>query len=171
MNKYLLSGLFLLNVLFLFGQKENGIRRMAYNSKVTENIAQLCPLLGGPVSVHRARSLAKFFNLSFTLPEKCMEEKGKKRSVEAITRVLNQFKIYPNPAKNQLKIDYSGKDLEAPLLVELRNLTGQLVATRQLKSDNPSTFLFLGKQPSGIYILTISGDQKILATEKIVIQK
>jgi len=100
-----------------------------------------------------------------------MEEKGKKRSVEAITRVVDQFKIYPNPAKNQLKIDYSGKDLEAPLLVELRNLTGQLVATRQLKSDNPSTFLFLGKQPSGIYILTISGDQKILATEKIVIQK
>ncbi len=42
---------------------------------------------------------------------------------------------------------------------------------KQLKLDESSSLLLLGKQPSGIYFLTILGNKRILFSEKIVIQK
>ena len=76
------------------------------------------------------------------------------------------IRVYPNPASDQLFVQYSGK---SDLTAELWSLTGQKLRSLQW-SDGPSTYAVdLVELPQGSYILNlVSGD--FVTTKKILIQ-
>lgn len=70
---------------------------------------------------------------------------------------INDFRIYPNPAKDILNIKTNDKILK----VEIFNTSGQLIKTTKESKIDISTF------PSGIYILNVMTEYKVI-TEKFI---
>ncbi|UKB80171.1 T9SS type A sorting domain-containing protein [Chryseobacterium sp. MEBOG07] len=70
---------------------------------------------------------------------------------------INQFRIYPNPAKDVLNIETNDKILKA----EIFNTLGQLIKTTKESKVDISEF------PSGIYILNVVTENKVI-TEKFI---
>ena len=68
--------------------------------------------------------------------------------------ILNEVKIYPNPAENVLHIEYTGAE---EITIQVLNSTGQIIYTKALFSTN--TEINLLQYSSGVYLLKfISAD-------------
>lgn len=80
----------------------------------------------------------------------------------------NSVRIYPNPAKDFINIDFSGK-ATSTVSIELVNVLGQKVyqSTTNNRHIQINTQSFAG----GIYTLLINNGKKLIKTQKIVIRK
>lgn len=77
-----------------------------------------------------------------------------------------QLRIYPNPSSGNISVALSG--LQGPAALKLFDLSGHLLSCAML---NGETSLQIGKDlAAGMYILQLSGEEGILATEKVVIR-
>jgi hypothetical protein len=75
------------------------------------------------------------------------------------------FKIYPNPTKNSITIDYEG---ESGSYCSVINLLGSEVMRKSMNSQNYR--LDLSSLAPGVYYLGIGKDNKTVAYKKIVIE-
>jgi len=97
--------------------------------------------------------------------------KTENRAIQQNTKIsddtLTDFKIYPNPA-SQVVYFKSNKTLEGLLDVQLYDLSGKLSLSTVL-NDSHSVDLS-GLQP-GVYILTVSTNQKNILSDRLVLVK
>lgn len=68
--------------------------------------------------------------------------------------ILNEVKIYPNPAENVLHIEYTGAE---EITIQVLNSTGQIIYTTALFSTN--TEINLLQYSSGVYLLKFISSQ------------
>jgi hypothetical protein len=84
-------------------------------------------------------------------------------SISASLNVENNWTVYPNPAHDFVMIKYKGQqDLKSNYVMSLYNLTGQLLAQRQInqKSISGNVLSFSMKQlQSGIYFIRIESSE------------
>jgi len=153
-NKYLLSGLFLLNVLFLFGQKENGI----------------CPMVGGPDAVFQARGLAALFKIKFK-PTTCKGASKKSKEEENLVnrKSVRYLILSPNPTHGIISADYRFSDIQERYW-ELYDVTGKLVYAKQTEDEKGVLNILLTEFSNGIFFLTIRENGVVIQSEKIIKQ-
>lgn len=88
-------------------------------------------------------------------------------SVESVNNTIDDqndiFNIYPNPASDSFRIDFSKK---VKGIVRIYNLKGQLVLSSPINETNKEINLY--NQKSGIYLVTIATDDGIVATKKLI---
>ncbi len=78
------------------------------------------------------------------------------------------LRIYPNPASDELTVEYakptSGSDVE----IYISNMLG--VAVKQQKYRNGAEKINVEDIPKGIYILSLQQQRRIIASQKVIIQ-
>ena len=79
-----------------------------------------------------------------------------------------QINIYPNPFSNHTTIETTGKEYDN-LQFSLYDLTGRELIHKQSYQSN-KILLKRGSLNSGIYIFTMKGDGKSIATGKIIVK-
>lgn len=85
--------------------------------------------------------------------------------------VKKPFTVYPNPAKNIVRIEKSERaTTEANQYVEIRDINNQVVLEKQIFKQSLNITLD-NKLVSGTYLLVIYQNQQIIQTEKITIAK
>jgi len=70
----------------------------------------------------------------------------------------NPFKIYPNPARDNLRIEFTGEDRELPLQLSIFTITGLDVFTRKIHPPGLNR-IELPDLPAGTYIIVVKVDQ------------
>jgi PKD repeat protein len=86
------------------------------------------------------------------------------------TTIINKSEIgiYPNPAKEMLKINF-GNPLEGNIYLEILNLTGRRVSTQQMKTSGTSQIeLSVNQLKKGIYFLRISSGNILITNSKFI---
>lgn len=79
------------------------------------------------------------------------------------------LQISPNPVIQNVLVQINNQIEESPnLTLNIRNVTGQII--RKLIVENQTMSVSMGDYPSGIYILTLQNEQRILESCKIVKQ-
>jgi len=79
------------------------------------------------------------------------------------------LKVYPNPATNSATFSYSLPAGTHQGSIEVRNTTGQLVASTRLNEAKGEWVLQLNNIPPGLYIYTLSTQQKTTTGKLVVI--
>ncbi len=87
-----------------------------------------------------------------------------------ITKQIQFVKIYPNPAENTITIELSAELDNKNISVEIDNYLGQQVIFYNFAGDLLNT-LDVSDLSNGIYIFKILVGNKIIAREKVVIEK
>jgi len=153
-NKYLLAGLFLLNVLFLFGQKENGI----------------CPMEGGPDAVFQARGLAALFKIKFK-PATCKgaSKKSKEEDDYVSKKGVKSLTLSPNPTNGNIRADYQFSDIQRRYW-ELYDVTGKLLYNKPTEDEKGVLNIPLTGFSNGLYFLIIRENRGVIQSEKIIKQ-
>lgn len=86
------------------------------------------------------------------------------------TNTINksELKIYPNPVKDMLKINF-GNPVEGKLLIEIINIAGQKSYTQQLNAEGFNHAAINVQQlKSGIYFLRITNGQRVISDNKFI---
>jgi hypothetical protein len=78
----------------------------------------------------------------------------------------NGFNIFPNPAKDYLNIQLSGK-ISQPAVLNIYDNTGRLVIQKEIETGN--TLIDLKRYPKGIYMVKLSINNEIFV-KKMTIQ-
>jgi hypothetical protein len=78
-----------------------------------------------------------------------------------------KFDISPNPVANWLKIQFNDNDLISQYQLEICSLSGQRLLTKNIYE---ATEINVSDYSSGIYLLTIKHNNKIVQTEKIIVE-
>jgi len=87
--------------------------------------------------------------------------------VVAVKRERSVFNIHPNPAEDDIMIDYPG-DLTGELVLEMYDAIGQLVMTMEWQLPmNQQITVPIDLLPSGVYLVRLTHD-KHRATQKNV---
>jgi hypothetical protein len=81
------------------------------------------------------------------------------------------FKIYPNPACNNLFIEYNGNEIFINCNLEVYNILGELVFEKEISSFGKEITLSLNDFPNGIFYLKISSEGKLISSNKFIIAK
>ncbi len=87
-----------------------------------------------------------------------------------ITKQIQFVKIYPNPAENTITIELSAELDNKNISVEIYNYLGQKIIFYNFAGDLLNT-LDVSDLSNGIYIFKILVGNKIIAREKVVIEK
>lgn len=80
------------------------------------------------------------------------------------------LKIYPNPAENEITVEYYG-NIEQIITLDLYNLIGERVGSYKLDKGNNTMKISLLNYEAGIYFYQIISDEKIISKEKLIIIK
>lgn len=80
------------------------------------------------------------------------------------------LKISPNPAKEFIHIEYNIKDSFKSAKYEIRNIDGRLVSTGLLKSAVGKINANISSLSSGVYIVSILIDEKLIANSKVIVE-
>jgi Secretion system C-terminal sorting domain len=87
--------------------------------------------------------------------------------------VLSDFKAYPNPASDQVNVEFAVKE-ESKLSITLADMNGNAVKTlsneKLYQSGKHRNSFTIGKTTSGVYTLVIKQGDKIIKSEKIFIE-
>ncbi len=133
------------------------------------SIAQQCPWDGG-MAVFKARSLMEGWteeHFEDALPCGGGQQGLVLPPIES--QVMQFFRIYPNPAKNQVEVVLSqpaGEDWK----LELLGLQGQLLLTYSIPLESTRIILSLPEQSNGIYWLVLKKTGGMIQAQKLVIQ-
>jgi len=84
---------------------------------------------------------------------------------------VNQLKVYPNPAKDYIIVEYTLNSNSDDVSIDLYDISGKRI--RSIKVDNTHDWLVvpLTDLPGGNYFGVINSDMKIDGTVKFVITK
>ena len=84
--------------------------------------------------------------------------------------VKNHFVLYPNPANNNIHIDYSGMDGKAQL--RLTDVTGRILIDKQIEVSSGlyTETLSIENLQNGIYQLVISPENSTPISTRIIKQ-
>lgn len=74
------------------------------------------------------------------------------------------LRLYPNPASEDINVDYSGENLKK---VRLISLTGQTISSEDNPSDNSHTFKVKDLE-KGIYIVEVEGEENSFARRVVI---
>lgn len=86
------------------------------------------------------------------------------------TNIINksELKVFPNPVKNLLNIDF-GNPLQGIIQLQIMNITGERVLTRQLNGEGYNqTSLDVRDLRSGIYFVRISANNQLISDYKFI---
>jgi hypothetical protein len=85
----------------------------------------------------------------------------------------NSLFIFPNPAKDELKIEYKKTTLAMSdvLLYEIMNVNGKVVANGKLNSTQTINSIDISKLTNGIYVLSIQKNNTFLEKKKFIIAR
>lgn len=117
--------------------------------EVLENIATLTPYLGGD-AVYSARIMIDLW------PEEsgvAYREDGSIQDEQINYDLKDKFKVYPNPAH-----------------IEIRGINGQLVNSYPILAGQGRVYEDLSPYSSGIYIVTLLMDNRIVESNKMVVE-
>jgi hypothetical protein len=81
-----------------------------------------------------------------------------------------QIKLYPNPAKEQITIEFNSR-IKKNTFFELYDVLGNKVMSRQLPSNNNKTNVSTKNLTDGIYSYKIVVNNKVISTDKLIIIK
>jgi hypothetical protein len=85
----------------------------------------------------------------------------------SVSEFANQnFKIYPNPSKNEVYIERFNNFI--PILIEIFDVNGKLLAT-QKPEKSPKTIINTSTLSSGFYIMNITDNTNAIVTHKLII--
>src|SRR5690606_32699663 len=73
-----------------------------------------------------------------------------------------QINVYPNPTSGEIKI----KGVEPGNQIQIYNMSGSVV--RDIKAQNNLTSVYINDQPSGVYLIVIRNDNKVLGQYKAI---
>ena len=85
------------------------------------------------------------------------------------TKELPSIKLYPNPVKNAITIEYSGLSENDKLIV--CNVLGTLYETKTLGTNNGKVVLNTSNYQNGIYLLRVEMDGKTLLKNRFIVLK
>ena len=89
-------------------------------------------------------------------------------SVEKLNTPINKIKVYPNPARESITVEFTGQE-EFPVNLVLYNSLGQNVLKEQL-FYSPASIESLHNLSSGIYMLQLNDNKgQLLKREKLLI--
>jgi len=80
--------------------------------------------------------------------------------------VFDNFKLFPNPAKHLINIEY---DFEGEMAVQIYRNNGQLVRNATVQFENDQAYLHLGDLVSGVYIVVGLDGKERAFVERVVI--
>jgi len=83
---------------------------------------------------------------------------------------LNEFTVYPNPAKNRVVMNYNLTNTNNAK-VYMTNMLGSRVLETTLDPNATQHEISVGEYPSGVYFLSVVSDDKVLKTERLVISQ
>jgi hypothetical protein len=124
-------------------------------------LANQCPLAGG-LAVYRARALRTHFDGHATAyPDNCLDTQepdpyrkaAEPRTAEKQTTDPPTATLYPNPARDQVTVQY--RHLNAGAWLEVLSLTGQTVARLKLPESNGQQTLATATWTPGLYLCRI----------------
>ena len=132
------------------------------------SIAEQCPLSGGN-AVYRARAMYSnidpektYDNSTICLTQGIMYRQQKKQIS------TSTFRVFPNPAYDQVNINYQiGDDQQADLLI--RNSLGQILQKHVLFGNKKDLNLNIQMLANGIYTVQMVLQKEIIQQEKLVI--
>jgi len=85
--------------------------------------------------------------------------------------VTAEARVYPNPAKNTITVDYQLSKLTNNVKFELRNILGSVAKEVKLQSVAGQRKIDISGLQNGIYFYTIRIDDKVVISNKIIIQQ
>ncbi len=91
-------------------------------------------------------------------------------SIEEITSNDVSFSTYPNPATENLTIDYSIESHFNKARLDVYDMLGQKVDSYKINDTKGKLELDLSHLHSGVYFYTINVNEKILQTKRVIIK-
>ncbi|MEX2380445.1 MAG: T9SS type A sorting domain-containing protein [Vicingaceae bacterium] len=79
------------------------------------------------------------------------------------------FNLYPNPASNQVMLDFD-KGLNQNLSVEVKDILGKQIETVAVNSSAKKLQLDLSSYSKGIYFISVLDNQQIVKTKKLIVK-
>jgi hypothetical protein len=88
-------------------------------------------------------------------------------SIREITNTAKLSSLFPNPANNNVTVNYAVNQGQAAL--EIKNLLGQVQRVMPIVAGSKSTNLNIADLPSGIYFVTLKSNGNIVDTKRLVV--
>ena len=139
-------------------------------------LAQKCPNLEGD-AVFQARGILLFYD-GLSYESLCDNEPQASPSngrmansteLESEIEVIKETRVFPNPTNKDLTIEYVKTDESVNVIIEIYNLMGSLVFTKEL--SDAKTTIDLDALSSGSYLYSIKYGTTTFKQNKLVIVK
>jgi hypothetical protein len=144
---------------------------------VLQNIAVLCPFEDG-MAVYQARMLLQPYDSTYYLNtcETTMDNNNRMAEnrgdeVQNAETTETQFSVFPNPAFNEININYNLSNSNKDVLLKMYDVSGSLVHYCIINGEYGNYRINTDNFSAGIYLLRIEGKEGLLLSEKIAIQK
>ena len=134
-----------------------------------ETIAGKCPLSDGNAVYFARGLLAMVKDTIFDDDAICDAGQGYRISGQG-EEELNTVHLYPNPAYDQLTLEFE-EAIEFEYEITFYSVTGQQYASYKLAEDQQSFTLDISTIPSGLYFYKIRRNEKNIASGKLTIMK
>jgi hypothetical protein len=133
-------------------------------------IAQQCVFEGGS-AVSRARQLLKdYTNAEYALKYGCTGNRGQESNDQRFLGAAT-LSLRPNPANEQVLIEWSDLNTYGEALLTVTSLLGREVGRSIIQSADGNWMMPIGQLPSGLYIVQVSAaDGRTLSAQKLLIQ-
>jgi hypothetical protein len=92
---------------------------------------------------------------------------GTVTSIKEVTSAAKLNSLYPNPANNNVTVNYELNQGAASL--EIKNLLGQVQRVTPIVAGSKSANLNVADLPSGIYFVTLKSNGNIIDTKRLVV--
>ena len=142
------------------------------NPLITKIVFRQCGIAVQTLAEGGDATIAAKIMLDLPMEEENEENGGRMIQPEEISNVSTNVihKIYPNPAKDQLLVEYNLSENEKATLL-INDITGKHVLSYSLNSLNKSATLNLNGIKSGIYFIALQQNEIIRFSSKLVIIK
>lgn len=128
-------------------------------------VAARCPKYSGP-AVYHARFLQEYYRVPDWSDSDCTPIS--ERSTEQLISATNGLRVYPNPAAGMVQIELE-RPAASECLLQIFNLTGQLILTERLAEGTDKLTLPTGALKNGHYTLLLTDNSRSLFRHKLVI--
>jgi hypothetical protein len=88
-------------------------------------------------------------------------------AVSEIPEEAPRIRVYPNPAQTGIYLDYNAKD-KGPVKIELKDLPGRIIYANFISSSLIPRYISLEGLSSGMYLLSLSREEGLIYTTKII---
>ena len=86
-------------------------------------------------------------------------------SVSRVEELERKIKIFPNPAKKKITIEYEVEELNDQMVIEIYNLQGKIKYQKELRKHQ---IFDISREPSGVLILIIKEEGKLVYRSKVL---